>query len=283
MAAVAAVVTPEMAPNSAAKPSEVIGMCARKPPMIEATQRSSRLEMPPRDIRSPAKMKNGTASSAYLLRLLKMSWCTTASGRSKKQSRITSEVASSSKKIGKPSSRSTKGRMAMTQYTCAPPRLLETSGDVGADAHDRRQRHEYEAEQQRGVREHQRNVGAGGDAVIAVMQHHHFPGLHGGEDRAGDQGERDGDIDDALPQRAHVRINEVHVEVAAAVGDGTGHQEHAPDDDEDEDFLGPEDRVGEDVARDHVDDVDRSRQQKQDAAGDVRHLNEDEFLDLPGF
>ena len=72
IAAVAAVVTPEIAPNSAAKPSDVIGMLPRKPPISEATQRSSRTEMPPRDIRSPAKTKNGTASSAYLLRLLKM-------------------------------------------------------------------------------------------------------------------------------------------------------------------------------------------------------------------
>ena len=71
-AAVPAVVTPEMAPNSAAKPSEVIGICARKPPISEATQRNSRSVMPPRDIRSPANTKNGTASSGYLLRLLKM-------------------------------------------------------------------------------------------------------------------------------------------------------------------------------------------------------------------
>ena len=73
MAAVAAVVTPEIAPNSAAKPSDVMGICARKPPIMDATQRRSRFEIPPRDIRSPANTKNGTASSAYLLRLLKMS------------------------------------------------------------------------------------------------------------------------------------------------------------------------------------------------------------------
>ena len=71
-AAVPAVVTPEMAPNSAAKPSEVSGICARNPPTSEATQRSSRLVMPPRDIRSPAKTKNGTASNGNLLRLLKI-------------------------------------------------------------------------------------------------------------------------------------------------------------------------------------------------------------------
>ena len=33
--------------------------------VMEATQRRSRFEMPPRDIRSPANTKNGTASSAY--------------------------------------------------------------------------------------------------------------------------------------------------------------------------------------------------------------------------
>ena len=70
-AAVAAVVTPEIAPNSAAKPSEVIGILPRKPPISEPTQRSSRTEMPPRDIRSPANTKNGTASNGNLLRLLK--------------------------------------------------------------------------------------------------------------------------------------------------------------------------------------------------------------------
>ena len=101
IAAVAAVVTPEIAPNIAANPSEVSGMLPRNPPIIEATQRIRRVEMPPRDIRSPAKMKNGTASSGYLLRLLKMIWWIAVSGTGKKTIITTNEVASSSRKIGK--------------------------------------------------------------------------------------------------------------------------------------------------------------------------------------
>src|SRR6185437_17182495 len=72
IAAVAAVVTPEMAPKSAANPSEVMGICARKPPIMEATHRRSLADIPPRDMRSPAKIKKGTARRAYLLRLLKI-------------------------------------------------------------------------------------------------------------------------------------------------------------------------------------------------------------------
>ena len=66
-AATEAVVAPEIAPNTAAKPSEVSGRLARKLPNIEATQRISRADSPPRDIRSPVKMKNGTAISGNLL------------------------------------------------------------------------------------------------------------------------------------------------------------------------------------------------------------------------
>jgi hypothetical protein len=62
-AATLAVVAPEMAPNTAAKPSEVSGRLPRNPPNIEATQRSRRFDRPPRDIRSPVNRKNGTAIS----------------------------------------------------------------------------------------------------------------------------------------------------------------------------------------------------------------------------
>ena len=68
-AATVAVVAPEIAPNTAAKPSEVSGRLPRTLPIIELTQRNSRSDIPPRVIRSPAKMKKGTASSANLLRL----------------------------------------------------------------------------------------------------------------------------------------------------------------------------------------------------------------------
>ena len=122
IAAVAAVVTPEMAPNKAAKPSDVIGMCARKPPISDSTHFSSRTEMPPRDIRSPANTKNGTASSGNLFRLLKTICGTTVIGTSKKHKRMISEVTSNSRKIGKPSRSSTKGRIPITQYMAiAPP------------------------------------------------------------------------------------------------------------------------------------------------------------------
>src|SRR2546422_842613 len=70
-AATDAVVAPEMAPKIAAKPSEVRGRLARTPPIIDDTQRSRRVEMPPCDIRSPVKMKNGTAIRGNLFRLSK--------------------------------------------------------------------------------------------------------------------------------------------------------------------------------------------------------------------
>ena len=64
-----AVVAPEMAPKTAANPSDVSGKFARKLPNIDETQRIRRAERPPRDIKSPVKMKNGTAISGNLLRL----------------------------------------------------------------------------------------------------------------------------------------------------------------------------------------------------------------------
>ena len=76
--------------------------------------------MPPRDIRLPAKTKNGTASRAYLLRLLKISCGTTVIGISKKPIKITSEVMSKRRKIGKPSNSSANGRIAITQYMASP-------------------------------------------------------------------------------------------------------------------------------------------------------------------
>ena len=126
IAAVAAVVTPEIAPNSAANPSEVSGMLPRNPPIIAATNRSRRVEMPPRDIRSPAKMKNGTASRAYLLRLLKMIWWIAVNGTGKKKIITTNDVASSSRKIGKPSSSRANGSSAIVQYI-SPPHPTRTS------------------------------------------------------------------------------------------------------------------------------------------------------------
>ena len=89
--------------------------------MIEATHRSSRVEMPPRDIRSPAKMKNGTASRAYLLRLLKIIWWIAVSGTGKKKIITTNEVASSSRKMGKPSSSRANGSSAIVQYMIVAP------------------------------------------------------------------------------------------------------------------------------------------------------------------
>ena len=121
IAAVAAVVTPEIAPNIAAKPSEVSGMLPRNPPMIAATHLSRRVEMPPRDIRSPAKMKNGTASSAYLLRLLKMIWWIAVSGTGKKKIITTNEVANSSRKMGKPSRSRPNGSSAIVKYMIVAP------------------------------------------------------------------------------------------------------------------------------------------------------------------
>ena len=68
-AATVAAVDPEIAPNTVAVPTTVMGSAPRTPPTMDPTQLISRTDTPPRLIISPAKMKNGTASSANLVTL----------------------------------------------------------------------------------------------------------------------------------------------------------------------------------------------------------------------
>jgi len=74
-----------------------------------------------------------------------MSCETTVIGTLKNPNKITSDVISSRRKIGKPSSSKANGRRPITQYM-AQPRSIEFAGDVGSETNDRRQRHEAEAE-----------------------------------------------------------------------------------------------------------------------------------------
>ena len=85
--------------------------------MTERTQATMRLEMPPRPIRSPAKMKNGTAISANLSTLPNMLMCTATGGTGANNSSTMAEVASRMTKIGNPSSSRITGTMAITHST----------------------------------------------------------------------------------------------------------------------------------------------------------------------
>jgi len=65
-AATVAAEDPEIAPNTTQVPTVVIGRLALLPPSSDLVQSTRRREIPPNPIISPAKMKNGTASSAEL-------------------------------------------------------------------------------------------------------------------------------------------------------------------------------------------------------------------------
>jgi hypothetical protein len=65
-AATVAADEPEMAPNTTQVAMVVIGRLALMPPNSARAQSTSRCEMPPVPMISPARMKNGTASSAEL-------------------------------------------------------------------------------------------------------------------------------------------------------------------------------------------------------------------------
>ncbi len=96
-------------------PSAVNGRLPRTPPIIEVTQRTSRRDTPPRPIRSPAKMKKGTASRAYLSMLLNITWCMTVAGAGANATSTTAAVASRITKNGNPSASSASGSSARTQ------------------------------------------------------------------------------------------------------------------------------------------------------------------------
>ena len=82
-----------------------------KPPLKDensaSTQAMSRFDMPPRSITLAARMKNGIAISANLSMLPKSVWITMSSGRSLATRMATTELTSSTAKIGKLSASST--------------------------------------------------------------------------------------------------------------------------------------------------------------------------------
>ena len=61
-----------MAPNSSEEATVVTASDPRTPPMIDTTQVTTRVAMPPLPMISPASTKNGTASSGKLSRLPNM-------------------------------------------------------------------------------------------------------------------------------------------------------------------------------------------------------------------
>ena len=67
---------PDIAPKSSDDAIVVSASEPRTPPTIEITHTMMRLAMPPRPMISPAKMKNGIASSGKLSRLPKIVVCT---------------------------------------------------------------------------------------------------------------------------------------------------------------------------------------------------------------
>ena len=114
-AATVAAVEPEIALKTTAVPSDVNGRLPRTRPIKACTQRTMRIETPPRPRRSPAKMKNGTASSAYLSRAPNMTWCAAVVGTPEKKASATMTVASSTRKNGKPATSSATGSRPSTQ------------------------------------------------------------------------------------------------------------------------------------------------------------------------
>ena len=121
MAATVAGLDPEMAPNTVHVPTTVRPRLPRNPPTIESTQSMMRLDMPPRPINSPAKMKKGTAIRANLSMLPNMTWWVTVIGMSRNNMRTIAEVASRMTKMGKPRARRTNGITSMTQPTAVLP------------------------------------------------------------------------------------------------------------------------------------------------------------------
>src|SRR5262245_44653498 len=107
------------------------------------------------------------------------------------------------------------------------------------------------------MRKNKRNSGCGSYIAGPQIKAHDFPGLRCGKESASDQNKADCAVDDALPEWAEVGVQEIHVEMAAAVGNGAGDHEHGPDHDENKDFFSPEDRLRKDVACDDVGDIDR--------------------------
>src|SRR5438132_4983513 len=143
-------------------------------PMIDCTQRTRRTDTPPRPSRSPAKMKNGTASSAYLSRLENITWCAAVAGTPAKNTSAIATVASSTRKNGKPATSSATGTSAITQPMRGASGL---SGQVKAQTQQHRNRGEREANEQRGMRDPFRHACRDADRAALIEERHHLPGL----------------------------------------------------------------------------------------------------------
>src|SRR4051812_1181572 len=125
MVATDAVVDPDSAPKIVADPSAVSGRQPFRPPTMERTQRTSGAVILPRAINSPAKMKNGTASSTCWSIVPIITCCRAVAGTSEKNRRTRIEVASSTTKKGNPNARSAIGANAITQDIDSPWSLVE--------------------------------------------------------------------------------------------------------------------------------------------------------------
>ncbi len=79
-AATVAADDPEIAPNTTQVPTVVSGRLARVAPNSDLVQSTRRREMPPKPMISPAKMKNGTASSAELSSVPNITCCSAVGG-----------------------------------------------------------------------------------------------------------------------------------------------------------------------------------------------------------
>jgi len=104
-----------MALKTVVMPRVVKGRLPRTLPIIEATHRRRREARPPRNINSPVKMKNGTASSANLSMLENMIWCVIAVGTFRKKTSTAADVAKRIRKMGNPRHRRTTGASTITQ------------------------------------------------------------------------------------------------------------------------------------------------------------------------
>src|SRR3989304_1878993 len=273
-AATVAAVEPEIALNTVVVPRAVSGRLPRRPPIIDVTQRTSRCETPPLPKRSPAKMKNGTASRAYLSMALNITWWTAVAGMSEKNSSTTADVASRITKSGKPSASRTTGRSAITHPIAMGS--SELACKVGPDPDDHCKRHQGESREQRRVRN--RLGDAGRDAHLFCLDEelHDLERLENDEDAARQQRCRDERVQERSPSPPDRRGEQIHAQVIAFVGDCGDTEEDTPDGDEPHGLLGPEQRVAEPVPPDDVGEVDGDSREHQRAEQEIRQGDERE-------
>ena len=96
---------------------------------------------------------------------------------------------------------------------------------------------------------------------VGGKQRHHLPRIEHTKAPAGQCKQRHQAVHGAFQPRAHEVVEEVHAQMGVVHHDGGQADEHRPDHHVDEHFLGPEERRVEEVAPDHVGDVDRHADQ----------------------